>query len=266
MRNFVDYLIKNTSSIIYLLLIFIALSQVFSRNYYQNSLFNLYFNGLINNLIEEKNNITSYLKLKGENKRLIRENMFLLKESINSNYSSLDSIKEDDFLVIPATIISNSIRLNKNFITLNVGKKDGVEIDDGVITKFGIIGVINKITEKYSSGISLLNSDIKINAMLKKTNHFGSLFWDGLDHKKVKLTDIPKNVNISIGDTIISGGMSHIFPKDILIGVIENYYIPKSTNYYEITVKLFEDFGSIRNAYVIKNMSAKELEILNVNE
>ena len=28
--------------------------------------------------------------------------------------------------------------------------------------------------------------------MIKKTNHFGSLFWDGLSHEKVKLTDIPK--------------------------------------------------------------------------
>ena len=61
-----------------------------------------------------------------------------------------------------------------------MGYNDGVKIDDGIITKFGIIGIINKTSEKFSSGISLLNSEIKINAMIKKTNHFGSLFWDGL--------------------------------------------------------------------------------------
>ena len=266
MRNFIDYLIKNTSSIIYLFLITIAFTQIFSRNYYQNSVFNLYFSEIANSFINEKNNIVSYLNLIEENKRLVRENMYLLKESINSNYLSLDSIKKNNFELIPASIISNSIRFDKNFITLNVGDNDGVKIDDGIITKFGIIGIINKTSEKFSSGISLLNSEIKINAMIKKTNHFGSLFWDGLSHEKVKLTDIPRSANISKGDTIVSGGMSYIFPKNILIGVVEDYSIPKSTNYYDIKVRLFEDFGAIRNVFVIKNDSFDELKRLIENE
>ena len=266
MRNFIDYLIKNTSSIIYLFLISIALTQIFSRNYYQNSVFNLYFSEATNSFIDKKNNIISYLNLMEENKRLVRENMYLLKQSVNSNYLSLDSIQKDNFELIPAGIISNSIRFDKNFITLNVGDNDGVKINDGIITKFGIIGIINKTSEKFSSAISLLNSEIKINAMIKKTNHFGSLFWDGLSHEKVKLADIPKSANISKGDTIVSGGMSYIFPKDILIGVVDNYSIPESTNYYDITVKLFEDFGAIRNAFVIKNNSVNELNSLEEDE
>ena len=111
MRNFIDYLIKNTSSIIYLLLITITLTQIFSRNYYQNSVFNLYFSEATNSFIDEKNNIISYLNLKQENKRLVRENMYLLKQSINLNYSSSDSIQENNFELIPARIISNSIKL-----------------------------------------------------------------------------------------------------------------------------------------------------------
>ena len=102
--------------------------------------------------------------------------------------------------------------------------------------------------------------------MVKKTNHFGSLFWDGLSHEKVKLTDIPKSANISKGDTIVSGGMSYIFPKNILIAVVDDYSIPESTNYYDITIRLFEDFGAIRNVFVIKNNSFDELKSLIENE
>ena len=64
----------------------------------------------------------------------------------------------------------------------------------------------------------------------------------------------------------MSGGMSYIFPKDILIGVVDNYSIPESTNYYDITVKLFEDFGAIRNAFVIKNNLVDELNSLEEDE
>ena len=60
--------------------------------------------------------------------------------------------------------------------------------------------------------------------------------------------------------------MSYIFPKDILIGVVDNYSIPESTNYYDITVKLFEDFGAIRNAFVIKNNLVDELNSLEEDE
>ena len=208
MRNFIDYLIKNTSSIIYLFLITIALTQIFSRNYYQNSVFNLYFSEITNSFIDEKNNIISYLNLIEENKRLVRENMYLLKESVNSNYLSFDSIQKDNFELIPAGIISNSIRFDKNFITLNAGDNDGVKIDDGIITKFGIIGIINKTSDKFSRYFSLKfrNQD---QCNVKKTNHFGSLFWDGLSHEKVKLTIFqkaqisPREIPLSVEECLI---------------------------------------------------------------
>ena len=64
----------------------------------------------------------------------------------------------------------------------------------------------------------------------------------------------------------MSGGMSYIFPKNILIGIVDDYSIPESTNYYDITVRLFEDFGAIRNAFVIKNISVDELKSLEEDE
>jgi len=47
-----------------------------------------------------------------------------------------------------------------------------------------------------------------------------------------------------------------------LIGIVDDYYIPESTNYYDITVRLFEDFGAIRNVFIIKNNSVEELNSL----
>ena len=83
----------------------------------------------------------------------------------------------------------------------------------------------------------------------------------------MELEDIPKSANISVGDTIISGGMSSIFPRNIPIGVIHKFELPESTNYYEISIKLFEDFGSLRNVYVVKNDLKQEFnDLKNLNE
>ena len=61
--------------------------------------------------------------------------------------------------------------------------------------------------------ISILNTNINISAKLKKTNHFGSLTWDGKSHDFIQLTDIPKIASVEIGDTIVTSGRSTIFPK-----------------------------------------------------
>ena len=83
----------------------------------------------------------------------------------------------------------------------------------------------------------------------------------------MELEDIPKSANISIGDTIISGGMSSIFPRNVPIGFISDFKLPESTNYYVISVKLFEDFGSLRNVYVVKNDFRGEFnDLKNLNE
>ena len=59
--------------------------------------------------------------------------------------------------------------------------------------------------------------------------------------------------------------MSSIFPKNIPIGTIYSFKLPNGLNYYEITVKLFEDIGSIQNVYVVKNNFKDEIKKLENN-
>ena len=68
--------------------------------------------------------------------------------------------------------------------------------------------------------MSVLNTESKINAKVKRTSHFGTLEWNGLSNRDLLLNDIPETADIKIGDSIITGGMSLIFPEGINIGVI----------------------------------------------
>ena len=200
------------------------------------------------------------------NQKLVIENSYL-KNNYNYNYVNDSIIFNKNYSYTPSKVISNSIKFSKNFITIDKGSFHNVEIDDGIITSKGVIGVINNVSNRFATGISILNSQLKINAVVKKSEHFGSLYWNAKNHQIMELEDIPKSANISVGDTIISGGMSSIFPRNIPIGVIYKFELPKSTNYYEISIKLFEDFGSLRNVYVVKNDFKKEFnDLKNLNE
>ena len=72
---------------------------------------------------------------------------------------------------------------------------------------------------------------------LKSTNHIGSLTWNGDSPEFVQLMDISKFAPVKIGDTIVTGGQSAIFPKGIGIGTIASFETDISGDTYTIQVK-----------------------------
>ena len=261
MRRIIDFLIKNIHSLTFTFLLSFSLIQIIDKNFYHNSKFNFYSNTVINTINDFKQNFSEYFELKIINENLIIENTLLKNNSINT--AKNDSIISDEnYTYIPAKIISNSIKFSKNFITINKGINQKINVEDGVISKIGVIGIINNNSDKFSTVISILNTDLKINAKVKNTNHFGSLSWDANNFQIMNLDDVPKSALIKNGDTIQTGGMSSIFPEDIPSGTIIEYSLPDASNYYKIKVKLFEDIGSVNNVYVVKNNFKQEIKDL----
>ena len=109
---------------------------------------------------------------------------------------------------------------------------------------------------------SVLNTKSNINAKIKGTEYFGSLVWDTKDYSVVQLVDIPRLVPLVVGDTIVTGGMSSIFPENVPIGVIKKYDLNDSKSFYNIDVELFSDMASIKNVYLIENQNKEEIEEL----
>ena len=103
--------------------------------------------------------------------------------------------------------------------------------------------------------------------MLKKTNHFGILTWNGKSPEIVQLIDIPKQTPITVGDSIITGGLSTIFPRGIPVGTVTSFKLDETENYYNVDVKLFNDMTNIGHVHIIKNKDSKEItELNNPNE
>jgi rod shape-determining protein MreC len=97
----------------------------------------------------------------------------------------------------------------------------------GVINNLGLVGIIENTSPRYSTVISILNVKSRINAKIKKSNHFGSLIWNGKSTGFVQLIDVPRLASVRKGDTIVTGMQSEIFPENINIGTIEKIYIDK---------------------------------------
>lgn len=261
MQQIINFVIRYKNFLLYIFLLTISL--VFtaqSHSYHQSRFFNS-SNWISGNIYETSSNIFSYFDLAKENKRLVAENKRLRDLLFNRN--TMDSITIDSaqikYTISTGRVIKNSYANPRNYITINKGEKDSIRPDMGVITAKGILGIVENTSNSFATVQSILNENSNINAKIKNTDHFGSLVWDTKDYNVVQLIDIPRLVSLTIGDTIVTGAMSSIFPENIPIGTIQKFDLDNSKSLYTIHVALFNDMTNIKNVYVIDNTDRSEI-------
>jgi len=209
--------------------------------------------------------LNEFFILKTENKLLIEENIqlknLLSKQGINApkeNYYVNDTLKYfQQYEYSEAKIINNNFTKINNYLTINKGSEQGIEKDFGIINSTGIIGVISNVSSNFSTVLSILNENSKINIRLKNSYHFGTLVWNGKNYNVLQITDIPRQAIIKIGDSIITGGKSAIFPEGINVGVITDFKL-ENNQYKEINISLFNDMSALGYVQVVKNLKKSE--------
>ena len=286
MQQVIDFIIRKKDVVIYIVLLLFSLTMIINSNYFHKSKTLIIFNNITNYTFEKFTFINEYFELKKLNSDLINENLFLKSEIEKTvEYQNIDSLKTTKFKYKNARIISNSLSSFKNQIIINKGSNEGLKKEMGVINANGVVGIIKRTSQNYSTIMSLLNTDIKINAKAKRTNNFGTLEWNGEDINFLSLNDIPETANIRVGDSIVTGGMSLIFPEGINIGIVskvnsynlektklnqttktnQNIKLKSRENYLNIEVKLHSDMGKINNVYIIESMFIEEFNRIKEN-
>ena len=267
MQSIINSILKNRNLIIYVFLSVITFNFLYKKSNIHYTQFGKIGTFLSGETSSISSSLSFYLNLVSENQKLLDENLKLKNSLLNVEFVNL---KKDDLMgseesVLAGRVIVNSVNKNKNLIVIDKGRLNGVNEEMGVVSSDGVVGIVKSVTDNYSSIISLLNTDLKINAILKNTSTIGSVSWNGLNPQILKLNDIPLSSSIKVGDTIITGGMSFYFPKGIPIGKIIDYDNSSLEGYYEIDIQAFNDFTSITNLYIITNSDNPELKSL-INE
>ena len=263
MQQIFNFILKNSNKLLFLLLLGISLGFTIQFHSYHKSKAISSANFVSGNAYQKINEVESYFSLRSQNEDLAFENarlkmlLFNKKDTIVPEIIDLQGVEKTN--IILSKIIRNSYDKYENYLTIDSGSKLGVKPDMGVINDLGIVGIVDNTSTNFATVISILHKKNPINAKLKKSNHFGSLSWDGKSTGFVQLIDVPRLANVRKGDTIVTGGQSTIFPENINIGTINNVYTSKVNNFYTINIKLFNDMTNLGHVYIIKNRNTPEI-------
>jgi rod shape-determining protein MreC len=264
MQQIVYFIQKYKYFLLFILLELVAFLFTIQSKAYQKSQFINSANSFTGGLLNMSNSVFEFTSLKKENLRLSSENTALkneLEKFKSSRFLGNKKLTDSDQYYISAKIIQNNFHKRNNYLTIDKGILDGIHSDMGVVNSKGIIGVVNQISNKYATVLSILHNKSKINAKIKGSNYFGTLAWDGVDYQYSQLIDIQRQAPLKIGDTIISGGKSLLFPEGIPIGIVHDFKkTPKSFD--NIKIKLFNDMSSLGYVQIIQNSDKNEIEKL----
>ncbi len=210
-----------------------------------------------------------FLNYKNENKLLEAENR-LLKERISILMKYLDDAGTEeaiastsgkgDYTFIPATILKNSVNKQHNYIILNVGSNNGVEEGMGVITSWGIVGIVDAVSPRICYVSSFLNTSQSVSAKIVSNGVFGPMVWTGVGSRAI-VREIPIHTEVYLGDTISTSGYSAIFPPDIPIGIVTSVDEVNGVA-LELGVEMFQNFRALRLVDVVINNYGKEIKMI----
>lgn len=267
MQQIINFLIKNSYRLLFLLLLGISLSLTIKSHSYHRSQYINSSNAVSGYTYSQINSVKEYFGLRQKNEDLARENARLKEILFNKKDTILEGkIVVPDILsnyqVRQAKVIKNSYSKQENFLTLNRGSFDGIRTDMGVISDRGVVGIIEKTTKNFATVISILHTKNPMNGKIKNSEHFGSITWDGKNAGYVQLNDIPKLTTLKKGDTIVTGAQTEIFPENIPIGKVDKIFEEKGTNKFVINVRLFNDMTGLGYVYIVDYKKKREKQVL----
>jgi rod shape-determining protein MreC len=210
-------------------------------------------------------------QLKNENSALRQVNaelmmqLSMLREQgiLNNELKGMLGLKDTNSLpLIPATIVSKSLSITQNTLTINKGKLEGIKPGMPVLSYRGLVGIIQSCSENFSIARTIKNVDLKLTVKNEKNRLNGIMKWDG---EKLVIVDVPRTFDFDLGDRIITSEISSIIPVPIPIGIVSNIEEEKTGLLNLIHIKPFEEVLSVENVFILMMLGNTEKNNLELN-
>lgn len=266
MRSLFLFIYRLRYFLSFLALELLAAWFIVTQNSYQGYAFLSSSNMVVGRVYQATSGVTQYFQLGADNLALAEENSRLRAAllAMEKNMPAKDSLSAEynKYHVVPARVINNSVLFNENYLTLDKGRRHGIERGMGVISPQGIVGRIKEVSEHFSTAYSVLHADVSVSSQLAKTKTLCTTRWipgnGPVDSRTADILHVPFHVKVAPGDTVETSGYNAVYPEGILIGTVKQVVADTAKNFQTIRVALATDFSNIKHVYVMKDSLKNE--------
>lgn len=159
--------------------------------------------------------------------------------------------------LLAAEVVGKPTVQLRNFIAIDRGSEDGVEVGMPVMTPAGLVGRIVGMNDSYAIALLIINADSRIAARTLGTRNTGILVWD--KEEQLLLQNVPAVLTQPDGDTVVTSGLSSFYPEDIVIGYIDEVTEEQGTLYHRIVIRPAVNFATLEEVFVVMHTPDQSL-------
>ena len=178
----------------------------------------------------------------------------------NDRLRSLLDLKERqrEYDTVGAEIIAKEPGNWFTNFTIDKGTMDGLSQSDPVINTSGLVGYIYDIGTTWAKVSTIVAPTSSTGAVLPRTGE--EVVVDGIQDQKssilCKMSYVPKDSNIMVGDTIETSGLGGMYPKGLYIGRVKEIQNSQDGLTRDVLVEPAVDFKRLREVLVIRSGGA----------
>jgi rod shape-determining protein MreC len=203
-----------------------------------------------------------FFRLKGiqkENEQLKNEikeykaNIVLLEGLSNENQKLRSALyyRAKSYIprLLPAEIIGRSGSNWFNVIEINRGSADNVAADSAVINDEGLVGRVFEVSQYSSKVLLVTDPSSAVSVLDAVTGDMGIASGNSIGPLKIKY--LSATAAVKVGDKIITSGMSDIFPKGVIVGIVISVNKKDYDIFQKVDVNPAVNFSRLDKVFVI---------------
>lgn len=206
---------------------------------------------------------TQYLDLisiKKNNKNLLTELSKLKMKNVayeelkleNERLKKMLDLKNTSSMTLEAsTVISNDALSDSQTLTVSKGIENTITEEMGVIGLNGVIGRTLKVTKHRTQVLVLTDRFFVTEGLIQRSRQ--KLILEGSGDKTILAKHINANLDIQIGDLVVTSGNLNLFPKGLPVGVVENLVTSNAGLTKKAVIKPLTDLINVEELYIILN-------------
>jgi rod shape-determining protein MreC len=153
-----------------------------------------------------------------------------------------------------ATVIARDPANWWQTVEIDLGSRDGVQVDMAVMTPEGLVGRVSSVNP-YNSQVALIgNPNCKVSAIIRDTGETGVIVGSGgpLDNSMVVMSYLSSSSTLKPGAEVRTSGMGGLFREGIVIGrIAEDAHAVDFGLMTETRVKLAANLGALEEVWVM---------------
>ncbi|MFA5611439.1 MAG: rod shape-determining protein MreC [Anaerolineaceae bacterium] len=208
--------------------------------------------------------------LRAENTRLesevamLQSEVVALQENLAQSdilYTLLDFARTNpEHEYVAATVIGREISPFLQYVIIDKGSNDGLRHGMPVVTQQGLVGRIDALISDAARIQMITDANSTVNVKLQTAGVEGLV--RGSVTGEISLDMVPVDIEIQIGDILMTSGLGGTYPANIFVGQIFSMQSKQNVLFQTGSIQPVVDFSNLSAVLVITNFDSVDISPL----